>query len=148
MPTWAWPRAIPVQLLERQPPLGGPVQGLSYRPEFPDRFGSLEDARAFSRRCFSWYNGGHRHSGIGDPPDVHDEWTAPVRAGRAQVLADAYLGQAERFVRRLPSRLAAGCGVDQPARPGGGVGVTSSTHQFPERRVSKGLTTTDLRLAQ
>jgi putative transposase len=38
---------------------------LKYRPEFPERFGSLPDARAFCQVFFDWYNNAHRHSGIG-----------------------------------------------------------------------------------
>ena len=33
---------------------------LKYRPEFPDRFGSIEDARVFCQRFFPWYNHEHR----------------------------------------------------------------------------------------
>ena len=32
---------------------------LKYRPDFPDRFGSLEDARAHCKRFFAWYNTEH-----------------------------------------------------------------------------------------
>src|SRR5439155_10580032 len=32
---------------------------MKYRPEFPDRFGSLEDARQFCREFFAWYNTEH-----------------------------------------------------------------------------------------
>jgi len=38
---------------------------LKYRPDFPDRFGSIEDARAHCQHFFHWYNHEHRHSGIG-----------------------------------------------------------------------------------
>src|ERR1019366_3525901 len=38
---------------------------MKYRPTFPDRFGSFEDAHAFCQRFFTWYNEDHRHSGIG-----------------------------------------------------------------------------------
>lgn len=38
---------------------------LKYCPDFPERFGSIEDARIFCRRFFDWYNKRHRHSGIG-----------------------------------------------------------------------------------
>src|SRR5207248_5596315 len=38
---------------------------LKYRPEFPQRFGSIEDARASCQRFFRWYNHQHRHSGLG-----------------------------------------------------------------------------------
>ncbi|MEO6877027.1 MAG: IS3 family transposase [Gemmatimonadaceae bacterium] len=46
---------------------------LKYRPDFPDRFGSLEDARAHCIDFFPWYNTAHRHSGLGlhTPHDVH-----------------------------------------------------------------------------
>jgi len=37
---------------------------LKYRPGFPDRFGSIQDARAFCQQFFGWYNAKHRHSGI------------------------------------------------------------------------------------
>src|ERR1022692_2893810 len=38
---------------------------LKYRPEFPDRFGSLQHARSFCQEFFSWYNTEHHHSGLG-----------------------------------------------------------------------------------
>jgi transposase InsO family protein len=38
---------------------------LKYRPEFPDRFGSIEDGRAVCQRFFRWYNDDHHHSGLG-----------------------------------------------------------------------------------
>lgn len=46
---------------------------LKYRPDFPDTFGSIEDARVFCKSFFTWYNTEHRHSGIGllKPEDVH-----------------------------------------------------------------------------
>ena len=37
---------------------------LKYRPEFPDRFGSLEDARAFCATFYRWYNQEHRSLGV------------------------------------------------------------------------------------
>jgi len=38
---------------------------MKYRPEFPDRFGCIQDSRAFSQGFFRWYNEEHRHSGLG-----------------------------------------------------------------------------------
>ena len=38
---------------------------MKYRPEFPDRFGCLQDSHAFCQRFFPWYNDDYRHSGIG-----------------------------------------------------------------------------------
>lgn len=77
---------------------------LKYRPEFPDRFGSYEDARAFCRRFFNWYNEAHRHSGIGfhTPADVHYGRAELVRVRRTEVLAAAYAAHPERFVRKVP----------------------------------------------
>ena len=77
---------------------------LKYRPDFPERFGSLEDARVFCRRFFEWYNNRHRHSGIGlmTPADVHHGRALGVRAIRAQALDAAYLLHPERFVRKPP----------------------------------------------
>jgi putative transposase len=78
---------------------------LKYRPEFPDRFGSYEDALAFCRRFFAWYNEEHRHSGIGfhTPADVHYGRAEQVRAERAVVLDAAYAAHPERFVRKPPA---------------------------------------------
>jgi putative transposase len=78
---------------------------LKYRPEFPDRFGSFEDAHAFSTRFFGWYNHEHRHSGIGfhTPADVHYGRAELVQAQRAMVLEAAYATHPERFVRKPPT---------------------------------------------
>ena len=78
---------------------------LKYRPEFPERFGSLEDARAFCQRFFEWYNNHHRHSGIGmmTPADVHHGRAPRVRLERARTLDAAYLLHPERFVRKPPA---------------------------------------------
>lgn len=77
---------------------------LKYRPGFPDRFGSIEDARAFCRSFFGWYNGQHRHGGIGllTPEMVHRGRGEQVRAARQVVLTDAYAAHPERFVRKHP----------------------------------------------
>ncbi len=78
---------------------------LKYRPGFPQRFDSIEHARAFCREFFSWYNREHRHSGIGlmTPETVHHGRAEQTHAQRADVLADAYAATPERFVRRAPT---------------------------------------------
>jgi putative transposase len=78
---------------------------LKYRPDFPDRFGSLEDARAHCTDFFPWYNTVHRHSGLGlhTPHDVHFALAAARNVQRALVLAAAYANTPERFVRRPPT---------------------------------------------
>jgi putative transposase len=80
---------------------------LKYRPEFPDRFGCLEDARAFGQVFFPWYNDEHRHSGLGllAPSMVHFGEAAAVLAHRQSVLDGAYQAHPERFVRRPPKPL-------------------------------------------
>jgi len=77
---------------------------LKYRPEFPDRFGSIEDARQFCRAFFGWYNGEHRHSGIGllTPEVVHTGRSEQVVRVRRDVLQAAYRTHPERFVRKVP----------------------------------------------
>lgn len=78
---------------------------LKYRPDFPDRFGSIEHARMFGTDFFPWYNTEHRHSGLGlhTPHDVHFGLAGAKRAARAVVLAAAYAATPERFVNRPPT---------------------------------------------
>lgn len=77
---------------------------MKYRPEFPERFGCIEDARMFCRGFFDWYNTVHRHSGIAmmTPEMVHHGRAAEVRERRAKVLAEAFNAHPERFVRGMP----------------------------------------------
>lgn len=77
---------------------------LKYRPDFPERFGSLADARTFCQHFFTWYNTVHYHSGIGyhHPSDVHYGHVQAVRDARADVLTNAYTRNPERFVRKHP----------------------------------------------
>ncbi len=78
---------------------------LKYRPEFPKRFGSFEDAQAFCRSFFDWYNNEHRHSGIGyhTPADVHHGRAETIQQQRAAVLDAAYQAHPERFVLKPPT---------------------------------------------
>jgi len=83
---------------------------MKYRPQFPARFAALEQARAFCRIFFSWYNTEHRHSGIGllTPEAVHYGRGPAMTAQRAAVLTSAFHTRPERFVRGIPR---------PPARP-------------------------------
>lgn len=78
---------------------------LKYRPEFPDRFGSLMDARAFCQPFFRWYNSEHRHTGLAllTPETVHYRQAEHVLAARHKVLQVAYEARPERFVRKPPT---------------------------------------------
>jgi putative transposase len=77
---------------------------LKYRPDFPGRFGSIEDARRHCQVFFGWYNDEHRHTGLGlhTPADVHYGLTEAIRDKRAGVLDTAYAAHPERFVRKPP----------------------------------------------
>ena len=77
---------------------------MKYRPAFPDRFGSLEDARQFCRAFFTWYNTEHYHSGIGlhTPETVHGGLAGERTDRRAAVLLAAQARHPQRFVRHPP----------------------------------------------
>lgn len=78
---------------------------MKYRPEFPDRFGSIEDSRVFCKDFFSWYNLEHRHSGIGllTPVSLHYGQARAVQECRQIVLETAFHAHPERFVRKRPT---------------------------------------------
>lgn len=78
---------------------------LKYRPEFPERFGCIEDARAFCVDFFGWYNAHHRHSALGllTPEDIHYGRGAGMVRARQSVLDIAYAQHPERFVRKAPA---------------------------------------------
>jgi putative transposase len=78
---------------------------IKYRPDFPDRFGSIEHAREHCERLFDWYHHQHHHSGLGwmTPADVHYGRVELVRALRARGLDAAYQLHPERFVRKPPT---------------------------------------------
>jgi putative transposase len=74
---------------------------LKYCPQFPERFASIHEARAFCRSFFSWYNNQHRHSGIAllTPADVHFGRAHQVLEQRTATLIAAYKAHPERFNR-------------------------------------------------
>jgi putative transposase len=74
---------------------------LKYRPGFPDRFGAIQDARAWCSPFFEWYNHEHRHSGIAylTPADVHFGRADKILRHRKLVLDEATRRHPERFVR-------------------------------------------------
>jgi putative transposase len=78
---------------------------MKYRPDFPDRFGSIEHGRAHCGDFFAWYNREHRHGGLGllTPHDVHHGLAAGRLEARDLVLAAAFASRPERFPRGAPS---------------------------------------------
>jgi len=95
---------------------------MKYRPEFPDRFGCIQDSRAFCQDFFHWYNHEHRHSGIAllPPAVVHFGDTQTVLAHRQTVLDAAYQAHPDRFVRRPPGPLPlpSAVWINKPVSPG------------------------------
>jgi putative transposase len=93
---------------------------LKYAPAFPDRFGSLADARAFCEAFFAYYNHEHRHSGLGlhTPASVHHGTATEIRAQRAATLQAAYAANPARFGHRRPSppKLPTVAWINQPSR--------------------------------
>ncbi len=81
---------------------------LKYHPTFPERFGSVQDARSFCQGFFPWYNTEHRHDALGllTPETVHYGRVDAILEQRRIVLAAAYAAHPERFVRKPPEPLA------------------------------------------
>ncbi|PAU89210.1 hypothetical protein CK505_13970 [Kocuria sp. WN036] len=64
---------------------------MKYAPAFPERFGSLADARTFMADFIEAYNRDHHHAGIGlhTVADVHYGHAATVMKQRSAALATA-----------------------------------------------------------
>jgi hypothetical protein len=77
---------------------------MKYRPEFPERFGCIEDARTHCQAFFAWYNDQHCHSGIGymTPHSVHYGLAADMRVIRQATLDAAFLANPNRFKNKRP----------------------------------------------
>jgi putative transposase len=106
---------------------------LKYCPEFPARFGSLMDARAFCVPFFDGYNTEHRHSGIGmmTPEMVHYGQAEQVRAQRQRVLDAVYAAHPNRFVhgRPTPPALPEAVWINPPATVNDAVGITDGAQE-------------------
>ena len=77
---------------------------LKYRPEFPERFASIEEARILVAELIGWYNGEHHHGGIAllTPHMVHSGQAEAVIARRQTHLDRAYAARPQRFVNSPP----------------------------------------------
>lgn len=80
---------------------------LKYRPEFPGRFESIEQAEKFCQSFFNWYNRQHYHSGIAwlTPETVHCKKSESILEKRHQSLMQAYEGNPVRFNRKAPKKV-------------------------------------------
>src|SRR5699024_2566874 len=77
---------------------------MKYTPDYPERFASIGEARAWMAQFFNWYNHEHRHSGIGlhTPASVHFGTSEQINEQRARTLSAAYAARPERFVSGAP----------------------------------------------
>ena len=78
---------------------------MKYRPDYPSRFGSQQDARAWANTFLDWYNHEHRHTGLAllTPADVHFLRAQSVLQKRQAVLEAAFARTPERFVKGAPA---------------------------------------------
>ncbi len=95
---------------------------MKYLPTFPDRFGSLPDARAFMDQFVQAYNHEHHHTGIGlhTPADVHYGHARTVTVHRSAALAAARAAHPERFTTTTDPKilaLPANAWINPPAEP-------------------------------
>jgi len=108
---------------------------LKYCPTFPERFGALEDARAFGQRFFAWYNHEHHHSGLGylTPAMVHHGLANGVRDQRMKVLAAAYAMHPDRFLRGVPqpAPLPTAVWINPPPKKSAGEDAPGTTIMTP-----------------
>ena len=107
---------------------------LKYQPEFPKRFGSIDEARAFCRRFFAWYNEDHHHAGSGlmTPDQIH--------FGQADALYTEPPGNPRRGIPKHTGALRASTAkttagpdsrLDQPAEKHGGISsLKSNCHRL------------------
>lgn len=72
---------------------------LKFAPVFPERFGSVGEARAFMAVFVEGYNHTHHHTGIGlnTPADVHYDLAQAKAQHRSTILANARARNPERF---------------------------------------------------
>jgi len=77
---------------------------LKYQPQFPQRFGSIQDAKTFCRAFFDWYNQDHHHLGIGlmTPDQVHYGQADEIHTARQKTLDHAFRANPNRFVNKVP----------------------------------------------
>lgn len=77
---------------------------LKYRPQFPDKFETKEQAIEVMEALVGWYNHEHQHSGIAlyTPSVVHHRKEEELYLQRQKALALAYQRTPERFVHGHP----------------------------------------------
>lgn len=112
---------------------------MTYGPNYPERFASLEAARDGMWGVAEWYNHEHTHSGLCllSPEVVQSGRAAEVRTKRQGVLDAAYDAHPERFPkgRPLAGTLPTAVGINLPrATPGDVTHATSVAQSAAPRR--------------
>lgn len=77
---------------------------MKYRPDYPERFETLQAARTWAEEFFTWYNQEHYHSGLNlfTPSSVHHGEVLALQAQRQVVLAQAFAAHPQRFPQGKP----------------------------------------------
>ncbi len=93
-----------------------------YHPLFPERFGSLSQAREFMNTFATIYNHEHHHTGIGlhTPADVHYGHASDIDTQRSAALDAARQAHPERFATSTAPKILAlpdNAWINQPAEP-------------------------------
>ncbi len=106
---------------------------MKYRPAFPDRFGCIQDSRAFCQTFFPWYNDDHRHSGIGmmTPAMVHYGLASEVRENRLTQKKNS-LNNSTECLKLVDTRRSLLVSQQMWSR------LADLYDQFPEKRISRG----------
>lgn len=75
-----------------------------YQPDFPERFASLLDGRAYCQTFLGWHNEEHHHEGLAlfTPADVFHGRVVEVAARRQAALDAAFAAHPERFPNGAP----------------------------------------------
>lgn len=91
---------------------------LKYCPQFPERFGSIQDCRKFCLYFFKCYNKEHRHSGIAylTPEQVHYGLSDQILKIRSETLIDAFFKHSHRFkgIMPMPQQLPQAVWINKP----------------------------------
>ena len=92
---------------------------MKYRPDYPQRFDSQDQAYTWARAFFPWYNNEHHHLALGllTPASVHFGQAPEIIAQRQVTLDAAYARHPERFIRGAPTppSLPAAVWINPPA---------------------------------
>jgi len=109
---------------------------MKYRPDYPEAFNGIEDARSWGRGFVHWYNHEHHHTELGlmTPATVHYEQVDEVCQQRQKVLDAAYRAHPERFVcgRPTPPKLPDEVWINPPETEHRLIGLTDPAAKATE----------------